>query len=119
MRLYKKPEYNVETVDITTNFGQRYKASGQPKWGEAQIMVEDHATGDQALEDTFNTLKYGPAPDLADAMHNGRKIDKIVFEKDNVILEGVRVKKMERSATFNGRLFTCEVDYMEYIDDSL
>lgn len=119
MRLYKIPEYNVETVDITTPFGQRYKASGNPSWGEAQIMVEDELTGDQSLEETFRTLKYGPMPDLADAMHNGKKIDKIVFEKDNIILQGVYVTKMERSSTFKGRLFTCNVDYMEYIDDSL
>lgn len=112
MKLLSRPTVTIEEYDFL-NAGGCSKVAGRRKTDDVKIVVEDELLGDDQLEDTFRTLKYGPMPDLADAMHNQHKVDKIVFEKDNLILYGVLPRKMERTATFKGRIFTCTIDHFE------
>jgi len=54
-------------------------------------------------------------PDLADAMYDGKKIDKIAFPEDGVILRGVSVIEVSRTDVWKGRIFECSVESYEVI----
>lgn len=95
---------------------QRIAGAMQPT--EVMIAVPDHhLTEDDELNETWHTLKYGPIPDLFDAMHEHKKIDKIDFPNDGIILRGVFPVSVERTAIWEGRVFTCKIDYFEVTDE--
>lgn len=114
MRLLKVPHWETETIEVNSMGGGVQRIAGQATASEVEIVVPDK--GDEQMQ-VWNTLKYGPIPDLFDAMHEHKKIQSIAFPEDGVVLKGVLPYGMGRTAVWEGRVFKCKVDYFEVTDE--
>lgn len=114
MRLLSVPRWTTEEIELSRGHLGVQTYAGRPTLSEFEILVPDNFLDeDEEMMETWNVLKYGPIPDLFDAMKKMQKIDVLEFAKDKVRLRGVWVRSMVRSATFNGRVFTCRADLLE------
>jgi len=114
MILVQPPKTIIETIETIDISGHRQAVSGQSSVENVKIVCQDRIAGSK--NEVWDKLKYGVMPDLADAMYNGTKIDKIAFPEDGVILHGVSVIEMDRTELWNGRIFECRVDAYEVIN---
>ncbi len=112
MILVQPPKTVIETTETIDIKGHRQVISGQSSVENVKIVVPDKIN---SKDDVWNKLKYGPMPDLAEAMYDNKKIDSIAFPEDGVILRGVSPIEMDRTEVWKGRIFECRVDSYEVI----
>lgn len=118
MRLIKLPNWETDTIEVTLLGDIKQRISGVSRTSEVEIVVPDEfLTDEDEFLETWQTLKYGPKADLADAMYKSKKIPRIDFYKDGVSLMGVMPYDMYRTSVWKGRVFRCRVDYFEITDE--
>jgi len=114
MILVQPPKTTTTTIETIEMNGTRHPLAGKTTIENVKIVCQDRIAGSK--NEVWDKLKYGIMPDLGDALYSSKKIDKIAFPEDGVILHGVRVVEMDRTEVWKGRIFECTVDSYEVIN---
>jgi len=110
MRLLKKPSTTVETTQISTYHGSAHTVRTRLSDSTVEIVCPDKPVS--CGENVWDILKHGTIIEL----EVGKRIDKIEFPDDNLILYGVRPTSMQRTGIWEGRVFECTIDYFEVFE---
>ena len=107
MILKTSPTTEVEIHDMSGSARPIHQFAGRQTITNVEIICPDR---DNSKDEVWNRLKYGPQPDLGEAMLTHNKIEVIDFPKDGITLYGVHPVSMTRTAIWDGQVFECTVD---------
>lgn len=116
MILKRAPTTEIDIIDVYGVSGRPSYSPGRRTITNVEIICPDK---DDSKAKVWQTLKYGPQPDLAEAMHKHTKIEVIDFPNDGITLYGVTPMSMTRTECWNGRVFECAIDSYVITKDDL